>query len=208
MESSQSYSVIELPASATIERTVPPYVVIVPLYMALIAGTGGIFATSNIQAANEFVSRPLVCVVDMRQQKAAVSKVSDHISRIRQVFGLTMSDVAVVFGVTRPTAYAWLHGAEPRQEMIDKMWTLSSWADDFERMGLYQLGGYLHRPLFEGKTLYSLLSSGSQLDEALVKVCEVSKSDAEKRKSAEGRGQRKYDRASVADFSPVITEIG
>jgi transcriptional regulator with XRE-family HTH domain len=207
MESADQYSIYEAPMSIAPQRQPVPYVVILPLYMALIAGTGGVYAASNIQLANELVSRPLICVIDASDQKNPVSKISEQISRIKKIFGLTMSELATVFGVTRPTAYAWLRGAEPHQEIVEKMWMLSSWADDFERLGIAQINIYLHRPLVEGKTLLRLMTAGHQLDAAYSRINDLVASDLQMRERLHSRERRKQENNSILDISPVMTEL-
>jgi hypothetical protein len=208
METLVDYSVFDAPLSDFSQRQSAQYVAIIPLYLALIAGTGGAYAANNIQIANQFVSQPIVCVLDGRSQKTNISKTSEQVSHIRRVFGMTMSDLASAFAVARPTAYAWLQGAEPRQEITDKMWMLSSWADDFERAGMSQLSLYLHRPLIQGKTLLALITSGQQLDEAFSRIRDISSADSMSRISVKRQEGRRRENSNIADISSVITELG
>jgi transcriptional regulator with XRE-family HTH domain len=189
------------------DRSIAGYMVILPLYVALIAGTGGAYAASNVQLANEFVSHPIINIVDSRGSRDAKLSFASQILRIREVFGLNMSELACVFGITRPTAYAWINGAEPRPELVDKMWMLSSWANDFEQLGIANLSSYLRRPLVNGRHLLGLLTTGEDLNLAASKIREFVSSDKAAVNLMRNRGRRNQNASSILDISSVITEL-
>ena len=89
------------------ERSVSNVAVILPLCVALIAGTGGAYSFANIELANSMYSHPVVHVVHEDRGASKQFSTVQQIVHVRDTFGLSMSDLASVFGVSRPTVYAW-----------------------------------------------------------------------------------------------------
>jgi DNA-binding transcriptional regulator YiaG len=52
------------------------------------------------------------------EQEVDTRSSAEHVANIRDVFAINMSDLASVLGVTRPTAYTWLEGQEPKPEAV------------------------------------------------------------------------------------------
>ena len=188
--------------------TAPNYMIFMPLCAALIAGTGGAYAASNVQIADGFAANAMVTILEPRENRDTTPTFSVQITRIRDVFGLTMSDLASILGVSRPTAYAWVNGSEPRAEYIDKLWMLSSWADDFEQLGISRITSYLRRPLVKGQSLLDLLASGEQLQQAVVELKHVANADLASERAMKNLPRSSQNSRSVLDLSPVITDLG
>ena len=83
---------------------------------------------------------------------------AEYVANIRDVFGVSMSDLAVILGVTRPIAYAWLDGNEPKQEStITRIRQLSSIADRVKGMNIERMDKLIHRKILNGESLFDLL---------------------------------------------------
>jgi len=143
------------------------FVLFLPLYASLVAGTGGIYQASNLLDSSVFRSNPLIKINENRRRSTSVTSVSHHINKIRSAFGLNMSEMAEVFGVSRPTAYSWLQGSSPKHDLLSKIWRLSSYADSLAALGIPRMQLLVRRPLRSGVSLFAALQAGNGIDSAI-----------------------------------------
>jgi hypothetical protein len=141
--------------------------VIVPLYVAMIAGTGGIYANTNITQACSMYQNSIIEVRGNHSKREQVLSIAEHVSIIRDAFGLRMSEVAMIFAVTRPTAYAWLNGSDPKPEVKAKIHRISRLVQDLRDGGIQRLDLYTRRPLRHGRSLIDMLRNGTDIQEAV-----------------------------------------
>ncbi|NJN38437.1 MAG: hypothetical protein HC790_06355 [Acaryochloridaceae cyanobacterium CSU_3_4] len=132
---------------------------------------------------------------------------AEHVANIRDLLAINMSDLAAVLGITRPTAYAWLEGQEPKPEAIVRIQHLSRIADDVKRANIPRLDKLVHRPILEGCSLLDLLKADKDPSEALAKLQVIAEKESQKRRQPKGSGQhlRSLDDVS-GDFSVAIYE--
>jgi DNA-binding XRE family transcriptional regulator len=143
---------------------------IVPLYLALIAGTGGTYATVNLPRALAIYRNPIFEIRGQREKHDQVLSIAQHLTSIRETLGLTMSDIAKIFDVTRPTVYSWFGGSNPRPEIRLKICRLSTLSDEFRAAGISRVGIYLRRPIGGNGSLLDLLKSDADLNEAVASI--------------------------------------
>jgi DNA-binding XRE family transcriptional regulator len=199
-----------------IQRQSPPRVLpiaIFTFYGALIAGTGGAFETSNIPRLSEWTTCPVIQVqVREKQEKQAIAVpgVADSLRVIRDIFGLKMSELAQVFGVSRQAAYDWLAGTVPRQEITARIWELSRTAELLRSAGITRMEHFVHRPMLDGnRTLFSLLLSGENIDGAVQQIKELARAESVQRTRKANRktGTDAGDASSVYSMgTPILSE--
>ncbi len=90
---------------------------------------------------------------------------AEHIANIRDVFSISMSELASVFGVTRPTAYAWLEGQEPEPETVKRIRQLSRAADEIKQANIIRLDLLVHWPILNGRSLFDMLKAISEKED-------------------------------------------
>lgn len=106
----------EAPRSRSIECDWSPFTDS-QYYLGCISGTGG-FLTSHLMklvSARRTGSRVRVVVGEVESPASEPSEpISSMVNRIRLAFGLSITDLASVLGVERPTVYSWLRdGSTP-----------------------------------------------------------------------------------------------
>ena len=128
------------------------------------------------------------------------------LSKIRDIFGLRMSEVAQIFGVSRRAAYDWLEGATPRPDTVARIYTLSRYAEELRTAGLIHVERYMHRPVISGRSLLELLKSGDSVETAIAVIKRTAAEEAKNRKQL---GSRTSDTntASINGFDEVSTPI-
>jgi hypothetical protein len=141
-------------------------VLFLPLY-AMAAGTGGAYQPSSFLDSHVLANNPLIRADGNRRRKSAVASIPSQIAKIRGAFRLNMSELADVFGVSRPTTYSWLQGATPKEEILEKIWRLGSYADKAAAMNIPRMEVFMKRPLGNGTTLMEALKSGREIEASL-----------------------------------------
>jgi hypothetical protein len=207
MLNSQHYSVYEIPIVDSQPKALSSVAVILPLYAALIAGTGGFYAPVNVRAVSEFSVKPFITVVETRR-KSDVANLIHNLAKIRSAFGLNMTEFSQVFGISRPTAYAWFQGSEPKHDLLRKIWQLSSYADEIQQIQIARIGTLLRRPLIEGKCLLDLLTEGRNIGSGISILKDLSAKDKIHSSMIHSKITRKARVYSVEDISATLSERG
>jgi predicted transcriptional regulator len=131
---------------------------------------------------------------------------AEHVANIRDVFGVSMSDLAVILGVTRPIAYAWLDGNEPKQEfIITRIRQLSSIADGVRAMNIERMEKLIHRKILNGESLFDLLKTDKDPAILIQSLKEISEKEARTRQESKSSGKhhRLLDEISSESGVPI-----
>ena len=151
---------------------------VIALYAGLAAGTAGIYTSANLPLLSNFTSRPLLDIRHARERRTA--SLQPALSRIRSIFGLTMTEFAQIFDVSRPAAYAWFDGSLPKPDVLDRIWKLHAFADQLEQMQIQRVSLLKRRPLIQGATLLDILKEQKHIGEALVLLQEAANHESAK----------------------------
>lgn len=112
--------------------------------------------------------------------------VNQQVAYMRSVLGVSITDLAELLDVARPTVYAWMQGAEPRGEHLDRLKRLERQAREVEAYGLAGLGKLLKRPLNTGYTLLDAIKNDQPLGAALAELATVARMEEQQRMSRKG----------------------
>lgn len=178
--------------------------VIIPLSIALIAGTGGAYGASNISYASSVFQNPIIQVRGNEPRREILISVAQQVILIRDALGLKMSELAQIFGVTRPTAYAWINGSEPKPEIKIKIFRLRRFVDELHGAGIARLDRFTRIPLYNGKSLLDSLKADSGLEDATAAIKRTASQQRLDHAEIElGRANRKR----IADLDDISTAI-
>ena len=178
-----------------------PFVAVVTLFGALVAGTGGLYTPTNTALVPEW---------KMPAQEISIPKA---ILQIRDGLGLKMSEVADIFGVSRQAVYLWLKGENLKNEYVQRIWQLSRIAERLQLAGIDRPEHFIHRPLSpEGDSLFQLLISGANVDSAMALLKARFNVEQSSRDKAYAEHQntryRKPDLSSVMELAtPILEEV-
>ena len=143
-------------------RAIRTFTIIAPLFAAVIVGTGGGYSATSIGAAVNSLTRTALVPTASFVAKEA-SEVPDVtvacLLQIRDAFGLNMTELAIILGVSRPAVYAWFRGAKPKKEVTDALWSLQAAADEFKSIPTRNTRALLRRPILDGQSLFAILTS-------------------------------------------------
>jgi transcriptional regulator with XRE-family HTH domain len=174
-------------------RTYEPHAkikVVSPLFLRFVAGTGGAMTARSTEVLDRWTYDPHIHVERPVLENVDTRSPAEHVVNIRDVLGINMSELASIFGVTRPTAYAWLEGQEPKPGAVKRIQNLSYAADKIKRENIVCLDQLVHRPISNGRSLLDILKADKDPSEALAALKIVAEKEAQTRREPKGSGKR------------------
>ena len=168
--------------------------------MFLTAGTGGVMTAHNAAEALTRTSYSRIHAESYGAKHVNTRSPAEHVANIRDVFAISMSDLASVLWVTRPTVYAWLSGQEPKGEALIRIEQLSHAADKFNRANIIRLDKLVHRPILKGRSLLDILKTNENPVAALDALKAIANKEAQTRHEPKGSGKH------LRTFDDVLSE--
>lgn len=132
------------------------------LSAVLLVGTGGF---ANAQTVSYVPSGALLPVRVLRSTDGHIDSdrlldTQEKLAGIRRYLSMTVTDLAKVLRVGRPTVYSWLRDdADLRAEHAQRLETIYRIARKWRTMSSRPVGAFLNQPLMAGETPLSLLSA-------------------------------------------------
>ncbi|WP_419627896.1 helix-turn-helix domain-containing protein, partial [Thiolapillus sp.] len=164
-----TYEQPQLPSTTV--QSISPVKLVVPLMITLTAGTGGmVTARSTTKMLNRWIYDPGIHIEHSNEHKDDARTTAELVGAIRDALGLNMSDLAAVMGVTRPTAYAWLNGQEPRPDALKRIQELFRIADELTHYAIHRMDMLVKRPVFDGKSFLDRLLAKEDLTGAFAEL--------------------------------------
>ncbi|MBM1142719.1 helix-turn-helix transcriptional regulator [Alcanivorax sp. ZXX171] len=166
---------------------------IAPFSVAHGPGSGGLVTAATFQARSAWVSGDSsgTGLWDVAPRPPSVdtqpSSLQQRLEALKGDLGLTVTDMAELFGVARPSIYAWLKGQEPRPENVERLADFEVAAKAVSGLQLPRLGKLVKRPLKSGTSLFLLIKQGAPLEAALAELRETARVEAAQRRSEKGR---------------------
>ena len=182
--------------------------VVVPLFLSFTAGTGGMMTSHSAEILNRWIDTPHIHIEHSFASDRNIDTRSpaEHVASIRDVFEASMSDLAAVLEVSRPTAYAWLEGNEPKPEAITRIQRLSRIADRVKGMNIRRMDKLIHRPIINGESLFDLLKADKDPSSLLESLREISEKEARTRRESKSSGKHLRSMNEVLSESSVAID--
>jgi uncharacterized protein (TIGR04255 family) len=162
---------------------------------------------TQLKNTHDNITKAFEMSVTEYAKEVELSSPADLLANIRDVFGLSMSDLAALLGVTRPTAYAWLEGQEPKPEAVMRIRRLSRTADETKSMNISRLDKLIHRPIIEGRSLFDVLKADEDPTQILSSVREIAEKEAQTRSNPKGSGKHLRSLDDVLGESSVAIDM-
>ncbi|MGB7412717.1 MAG: hypothetical protein WA902_00775 [Thermosynechococcaceae cyanobacterium] len=180
---------LELPKPRQTSKPCKAVQVGAPL-LILTAGTGGFMTAHNTaEALRHWIHYPRIHVEPVVAQNVDTRSPAEHVANIRDVLAVSMSDLASLLSITRPTAYAWLEGQEPKPEALMRIQLLSHTADEIKQMNISRLDKLIHRPIFDGRSLFDMLKANEESADVLASLKEIAEKETQARHKPKGSGK-------------------
>jgi DNA-binding transcriptional regulator YiaG len=131
------------------------------LTAVFLVGTGG---TATPRTINYIPSGPqqvkVSCGADTATDSHRMLDSQEKLAGIRRYLSLSVTDLAKVLHVGRPTVYSWLRDeANLRVEHARRLESIYGLARKWKTMSSRPVGAFLNRPVASGSTLMALLSA-------------------------------------------------
>lgn len=111
---------------------------------------------------------------------------------LRESLGLSITDIARVFDVSRPTIYAWMKGeTDPRPELWPRLREMEQVASRAQRYSLSRPARLVRRPVLEGTSLLDRLLTGREVEEGhLQALADLARTEESQRAKSKGGAAR------------------
>jgi transcriptional regulator with XRE-family HTH domain len=176
---------------------------------AFVAGTLGLLTPDYFAQRGATSNWPFSLVSNERTVLGNVqNSIAQAIFRIREIFKLTITELAALSGVSRQTVYDWQSGKGITVVHADRLEELSKAADLFADSGLSISPRILRRKLTSGKTLFDVIRDGEPAEEATRSLIQMLRREGEQRRSLDARlANRKRPPINQADLGiPMLDE--
>lgn len=182
---------------------------IAPLYLCMIAGVGGAYSSENLPLFAQAHQSQIVEVRGGHVRRNCSLDFPAQLVGIREMFGLTMTQLARMFGVTRQSAYAWLNGAEPKHEIRSQIQRANRYVEDLRQAGIWTVARFARESPNLGQDLIAKLISGDDLAETIASVKNAFARSAQRSSSRREFGPaERVRRVRVDEVSiPIIQEF-
>lgn len=117
------------------------------------------------------------------------------LARLRDSLGLSVTDLAKAFEVSRPTIYAWMKGeTEPRPELWPRLEEMAQLASRAEYYSLPRASRLVRRPLLDGSSLLERPQAGQEIQEGhLQRLADVARNEESQRARTKGGAAQPVD---------------
>lgn len=111
----------------------------------------------------------------------------DNLAHVRSVLKPSISELAVLFGVTRQTVYNWMSGERPSPESAEKLDDLARAADVFLAEGMSTSSYLLKRKLHNGKSIVDVVREGGSAQDAARTMIQFTQKEIAQREALQRR---------------------
>lgn len=163
-------------------------------------GTGGELTVKNV--AVYFLQWNTSCVEVSEVESNVELGPEESLLFIKELMELSLSDLAKLFVVTRPTVYAWLNGKEPSKKDFIKIQYFQGIAKEIKRLKIDRIDVLIHRPIFGNKSFFDLImnsQSSEQWRTPLSTLKKLSDKETERRNEKKGTGKQPRSASDVND---------
>ena len=154
---------------------------------AMVVGTGGLMSAEYIAkraergyAYSQITNAPAHLGVVQRTP-------AENVARVREVLKPAVSDLAVLFGVSRQTIYDWQGGAQPSEENASRLSDLAGAADVLAMGGVAATPRLMQRRIAGGKRLLDIVREGGSVIDAAHTLAKMIQREHEERQTLDSK---------------------
>lgn len=149
---------------------------------ACLIGTGGMMTHAYFEQRQSkgYDFAHITCVgrpVSVR----ALREPKESLAHIRSVFRPSVSELALIFGVTRQTLYNWMSGDRPAPESAERLDDLARASDVFAAAGLSPSAYLFRRKLLNGRSLADVVREGGEAEKTAQVMIAIARKEADQR---------------------------
>jgi DNA-binding transcriptional regulator YiaG len=195
--------VVEISATPT-----PRFTAIILSSVLLLTGIGSgwsVTQTEDVGSNTPVIVRPFVAEEGEAESEADPAIQRQDLTRIRDAFKLSMTELAQVLDVSRTALYAWFSGTVPHAKQGTRINALLAATKFVENSRIPRIDLLKQIPLNRGKTLLEVLRSNENVRGALVEVRELATARTASMENRRPRVARKEKIFGAEEISPSFS---
>lgn len=162
-------------------------------------GTGGDLSLELLQRASARTQQVL-SVMEIAEEQPSLRTPREDLALIRETLSPAISDLALVFGVTRQSIYNWINGEAVAQANASRLRDLAQAADMLAHEGVAVRAALLKRKFSNNKTLLQVAQAGESARDAALLLVQIHKREAAQRERMNARTAQRAKSSATADF--------
>ncbi|MDR1462095.1 MAG: helix-turn-helix domain-containing protein [Azoarcus sp.] len=160
------------------------------MYFLGMDGTGSMLDVARAEEWREMLRARVPYLVDIDSADGAAPRpdlrsAPEHLANIRKTFNPAITDLAVVFNVSRQAIYKWINGeATPEPDKFKRIYTLGHAADALRNAGVMRASAIWKMKAFDSQSLMELAAADQLLPSHIqLLIDEARKMDAAYKRS-------------------------
>lgn len=154
-------------------------------------GSGGILGAETFKGwlRLDATSAVLYVVHDRADERAPSARsVSERFAALKEALQVSITDMAMLFDVARPSVYAWMQGKQaPRKDKLERLQRLEQAAEQVAALDIPRMITLINRPLHGGQSLLDLLAEDKPVDAALQQIQDIAHAEEAARRQPKGK---------------------
>jgi len=142
------------------------------------SGTGASVTDENFIELNTWSYNDSIEIHGL-ESSAAIGHESSaqRLAFIRDNSGLSLTSIAIIFGVSRPTVYGWIKGSEPKANLLSKIGMLSNSIKRLVHIDAKSLAKLIMRPIFNGESFGDKIKKGVEVDSYIQDILDIAEKE-------------------------------
>jgi predicted DNA-binding transcriptional regulator AlpA len=145
----------------------------------LVIGTGSIYSIERLPEWQHHIEARAPIIFGKNNNPSSridVRTPIEHLENIRTVLNPPISELAILFGISRQAIYKWLaQDSFPEADKLARIVALSKIADAFKEAKIQRAGALLNMKISDGESLYDLLRTDKPYEKQLEALINESK---------------------------------
>ena len=168
-----------------------PHVRVLEYLPQMQTGSGGMLGTGTFNGWLRLDATAAVLHVVSRragEQVHSARPISERLSALKEALQASITDMALLFDVARPSIYAWMQDSRvPRKEKLQRLQHLEQVAEQVAALHVPRMATFINRPLHGGQSLLDLLSQDAPVGDALLQIRDLAYAEEALRRQPKGR---------------------
>lgn len=155
---------------------------------AMVVGTGGLMTAEYFaKRADRGYAYHQIATLPAPADGMLQRTPAENLALVREVLKPAVSDLAMLFGVSRQAIYDWQAGAQPVPDSTARLDDLAGAADVLATAGVATTPRLLQRRIAGGKTLFDVVREGASAKDAAHTMAQMLRREHEQRRALDAK---------------------
>lgn len=174
----------------------------------MLVGTGGTASGATIAwVPHDSLGCRVSTATKLPRNPSLLLDTRERMTGLRRYFSLTVTDLAKILRVERPTIYAWLKGSsEPHSGNLRRLEKIYRLAQEWRAKSSIPMGTYVRDPFDDGRSVLDHLAEENVQERAIRHAFTVIKSRLDQEQATKRGRRRSVDESARAYGFPTVSE--